>query len=170
MKIEPYLYSTLLNLLKKKNIDEIRVTEIIGEIGICKGTFYKYCQDKYDLLCKCFDKYYYNEIINNAETLQDYFAKAIDMFAEIPRDVVLNAFTSNDVNTLKKHNVNIIKDIIRRQYVSNVSNGSIVSQVVCQQFATSVTDALLYWVENEYPISRETLLEAFNLLMPKLFA
>ena len=50
MKIEYYIESALLQFLKTKPIDSIRVIDLIEEIGICKGTFYKYYKDKYHLL------------------------------------------------------------------------------------------------------------------------
>ena len=44
------LKETLLNILEKKDISKISVTEICTEADINRGTFYRYYNDVYDLL------------------------------------------------------------------------------------------------------------------------
>ena len=77
MKIEYYIETTLLKFLKTKSIDSIRVIDLRDEIGICKGTFYKYYQDKYHLMICSFENYFYNDILNGADNWESFVESSL---------------------------------------------------------------------------------------------
>ena len=49
-----WIADTMRELMKKKSIDRIRITEICAEAGIDRSTFYYYFRDKYDLVAWIF--------------------------------------------------------------------------------------------------------------------
>ena len=79
MKIEFFLENTLLGLLKTKSIDNIHVKDIISELGICKGTFYKYYQDKYDLVVHVFENKFYRQL-DGITTWDDFLVGSLAAF------------------------------------------------------------------------------------------
>ena len=72
-------------MLKTKPVTQIYVSHIIEEVGICKGTFYKYYRDKYDLLQKCFYHEYYAEILEHAETFEQFAVGCLNAFRKVPK-------------------------------------------------------------------------------------
>lgn len=111
MKIEFYLESTLLDLLKRHPIDSIRVTDIIVETGICKGTFYKYYQDKYDLLLRTFERSFYDEIRKDCTDTEQFLKNCLRVFHREPLSVV-NAFCSQDLNSIRSYQENLMRTFV----------------------------------------------------------
>lgn len=110
MKIEYFLESTLLDLLQTKSIDSIHVKDIIKELGICKGTFYKYYQDKYDLVVHAFENKFYREFAD-AKTWEEFVSGSFRAFRRAP-ETVYNAFLSHDINSIGQYHRERIKKLL----------------------------------------------------------
>lgn len=108
MKIEYYIENALFKFLKTKPIDSIRVIDLIDEIGICKGTFYKYYQDKYQLLICSFQHSYYNDILNGADSWEKFVERSLNSFKSDPA-VIINAFDSLDINSLRSYHEQLMR-------------------------------------------------------------
>ena len=50
IKTKKILFETLLKLMKHKNFDKIKISDICEEALINRSTFYAHYQDKYELL------------------------------------------------------------------------------------------------------------------------
>ena len=50
IKTKKILFETLLKLMKQKNFDKIKISDICEEALINRSTFYAHYQDKYELL------------------------------------------------------------------------------------------------------------------------
>ena len=111
MKIERFLEDTIIKLLHNKSITDIRVSELIDDIGICKGTFYKYYCDKYDLLEHAFDTYYFNDIKNKATDL-DSFIHLLIGTAVKNRAVFINAYRSEDINSVRLYTCKLVQKYV----------------------------------------------------------
>ncbi len=109
MKIEFFLENTLMNLLKVKSIDSIHVKDIIGELGICKGTFYKYYQDKYDLVVHVFENKFYHDL-EGITSWEEFVTGSLSAFRTAP-DIVYNAFLSSDINSIAHYHESRIKSL-----------------------------------------------------------
>ncbi|MBR4693302.1 MAG: TetR/AcrR family transcriptional regulator [Bacilli bacterium] len=99
---------TLLNLLEKKDIANITVTEICEISDINRGTFYRYYMDVYDLL-KNIEQEFINEIKNSPsiENIHDHsiysFTKGILSIFENNKKLVKILFnTDNNVYFLNE--------------------------------------------------------------------
>jgi len=60
IKTENLLYTTLMDLLKEKAFEEIKVSDICSKALINRSTFYAHYNDKYDLLAE-----FINNLKNN---------------------------------------------------------------------------------------------------------
>lgn len=121
MNVRIFLRQSLIESLRRKPIDEISVREIIEPIGSCKSTFYKYYQDKYDLLADTFDAYFYKK--SREESPQKRFCTADGFLKEMIRafsacpSVVLNAFSSSDVNSVRVYHEGMLCSLLSYDYL-----------------------------------------------------
>ena len=139
MKIEFFLENTLLNLLKTKSIDGIHVKDIIQELGICKGTFYKYYQDKYDLVVHAFEnKFYCN--VEDGGSWERFVVGSLRQFRSSPT-VVYNAFLSTDINSISQYHQARIKALFLAERAAN--------KLPCDGIEIEYAVNILTWLVNE---------------------
>ena len=69
IKTKKALYNALINLMKKKTFEEIKVSDICDEALINRSTFYAHFDDKYSLLSNMLDnlKQQFISELNNKE-------------------------------------------------------------------------------------------------------
>ena len=143
MKIEYYIETTLLKFLKTKKIDSIRVIDLIDEIGICKGTFYKYYQDKYHLLICSFQNHFYNGILNGAQTWESFLSRSMNSFKNSP-SIIINAYFSENAGADEDEYYAYSADV----------------------FTHYVTDVLMAWLKNKCVETNEELIRKIKAIMP----
>ncbi len=162
MKIEYYIETTLLQYLKTKPIDSIRVIDLIDEIGICKGTFYKYYKDKYHLLVCCFQKYYYDDILSGAEDWESFVLRSLNTFRKTP-SVFLNAFDSQDINSLRNYH----EELMGKYFLpSEPSEADEYFRYSVEVFAHVTTDIVIEWLKNKCADSGQLLMKRMKAIMP----
>ena len=170
MKIEYYLENTMLQILKTKMIDDIRVAEIIDEIGICKGTFYKYYRDKFDLLQRSFDNFYYNDIKVKSEDFETFIHNLLET-AICNREIFVNAFQSDDINNIKNYNSALIKSYIDQE---NLKRGRDITRenykYVSEIYSDEITQIILNWLKNGMWKNPDKMEEIIFLMYPPLLA
>ncbi len=166
MKIEYYMEQSLLGLLKKKPIDEIRATEIIDGVGTCKGTFYKYYRDKYDLLLRSFRNNIYGDIPETSADWREFVARCLSVF-EQNAPVILNAFSSSDVNSARHHNERLLRDVLYAERLENgLETGGEVYELAINIFSANITDIIVDWLHTGCKRSHEKLIGVMRDVMP----
>lgn len=162
MKIEHYIETNLLQSLKTKRIDDIRISAIIEETGICKGTFYKYYQDKYSLLIRSFENFYYNDILRDSDNWESFVLNALGAFKSNPA-IIINAFDSSDVNSLRTYHEKLMLNYFFTGAVAERGEFYSYSAAV---FVRCVTDTILDWLKNKCLDSEEVVLSRIKAIMP----
>lgn len=166
MKISYYLEQSLLNLLKTKSIDEIYVIEIIDEIGTCKGTFYKYYRDKYDLLFHCFRDWIYKDIPETSKNWNEFISRLLAVFKE-NGVVVFNSFISADVNSVRHYNERIIREfIISERERKGLETSDTTYDYALNMYAVYVTDIIVDWLRHGCKTPLNELTALVNATMP----
>ncbi len=84
IKAKAKIYHSFENLLQKKTIDHISVTEIIQEAHVARNTFYKYFKDKYDLGIKWFQAAFWDRF--------DFFDDFSGSYRESVKDLYQHRF------------------------------------------------------------------------------
>ncbi len=74
-----------LNMLKRKNIDRVTVTDICEECGINRNTFYYYFSDIYDVLDSVLNQDIDKIRRTIEETSHEDFARAVDEICKAER-------------------------------------------------------------------------------------
>lgn len=167
IKTKKALREALVELINKKLFDKISVTEICDTALINRMTFYKYFQDKKELLNHVFENL--NEILlSKLRKIPHYENESnIDYIIKIIREVYL--FCLENVNTLRpitnqfnlsvikefsRISINQIEEMIRRLSAENNSENTNPSFVAIYTYGGF--GALIYnWVAHRNEISIE---------------
>ena len=109
-KTKATLYKTYLDLITKKDYDQIKISDICKKANINRSTFYDHFKDKEELASSLLmntKKELLNEIntISNNNSLQDYLYSITIKIKEILE-------TNNVIKTLILSNLNLIKNTI----------------------------------------------------------
>ncbi len=166
MKIEFFLGKTLMDLLKEKSIDSIHVKDLIGELGICKGTFYKYYQDKYDLVVHVFEEKFYRKV--SASTWEDFVTGCLSQFRRSP-EIIYNAFLSNDINSIANYHRTRIKKI----YLENRAERGLPAEGQEIEYAVNiftwlVNETMMVWLKGGCVEDEKDVLAMIKCLMPHI--
>ena len=138
IKTKKILFNTLLELMKNKNFEKIKISDICEESLINRSTFYAHYEDKYELLMELFEEQKLSllkelEDNNNLIFSKEYLMKLIDILIkhiEENREIYSAILTNNrngilidfltdaiekDVSDrLKSNNQIIISKLLRR--------------------------------------------------------
>ncbi|AFL99045.1 TetR/AcrR family transcriptional regulator [Desulfitobacterium sp. PCE1] len=108
---EALLFKGLSELLHKKTIDKLSVTDIIKASGVSRATFYRYYTDKYDLLNSNYKKILENTLFRFDEGIP-WRDTQYQLYQELKDNLKLfqNAIRSSDVNSLKNYIFTISMD------------------------------------------------------------
>lgn len=156
----------MLDMLKRKGVDEIRVTDIIEETGICKGTFYKYYKDKYDLLNSAMRHKYVDFYPNGDLTNWESKLEAILNSASKDSTILLNALRSDDVNsfryTVDKFFFRCILQVI------NIKEEDLTEQdrMLILIYSDYICEILINWLEQKEKQSAQIVVSIIKKIMP----
>ena len=103
IKTKKILFNTLLELMKNKNFEKIKISEICEESLINRSTFYAHYEDKYELLMELFEEQKLSllkelEDNNNLIFSKEYLMKLIDILIkhiEENREIYSAILTNN---------------------------------------------------------------------------
>ncbi len=146
-------------LLSKKELDEITVSEIVSEASLCRKTFYRNFTDKYDLTDYYFKQFFENtfgQIICGED-----FDTALFRYLEIcesKADILLNAYSSADVNGLRNYDI----ESTRRTYEKYLLEKGADIYAPEMKFAIEIaarggTDMVIEWLLNGMKEDKKTL-------------
>lgn len=162
MKIEYYIETALFKFLKTKPIDCIRVIDLIEETGICKGTFYKYYQDKYQLLIRSFKNYYYNDILKDADSWEKFVERSLNAFKSNPA-VIINAFDSLDINSLRTYHEQLLRGYF---FKGNREEADEYYEFSADVFTHYVTNIILDWLKGKCAETNKQVINKMKAIMP----
>lgn len=164
MKVEAFVESTFLAMLKQKPVSQIYVAKIIEEVGICKGTFYKYYCDKYDLLRKCFQKTYYKQAAA-AGTLDEFLGVVLPAFRRTPK-VVLHAMTESDPDSMFRFHSKLVYDFLVLERGAAAEEERI--RYAMHFYADGITRMTAEWLASPQPATAEELIETVHDMRPRI--
>lgn len=113
MDMRKHFERSMLKLLNEKCIDQITINELIQEVGSCKGTFYKYYVDKYDLCNQALANNVYNKINFDESDWDRFFAEYIETISKNSK-LLMNVLNSTDINAPIFQNRQMISSMLSR--------------------------------------------------------
>ncbi len=165
MKINYYLELTLFEMLKTHSIDDIYTIDIINKTGTCKGTFYKYYCDKYDLLISCMKNFIYCGVEQNVEWSEFIGGMLKNFQSNIKASY--NSLKSVDACSGRYFNNELICKFIadKRKNTNKEFKGFLIENAI-KVYAANITDYIVGWLHDGCKTSSDNVLKLINSIEP----
>lgn len=176
VKTQNLLYQTLVDLLKDKPFEEIKVSDICGTALINRSTFYAHYNDKYELLAA-----YINSLKdaltreleknNNISNSKEYYMEMIKLFLDHIEEKK-NVYISVMINNQNSITMDILYDVISSDVTKRIQNddlstGGIPSGIISKFYIGAVLSVGLEWLRNSSKYTKEEIINYLDLLIPK---
>lgn len=166
MNMKKLFEHSIWKLLEKTGIENITLKMLIEDVGSCKGTFYKYYLDKFDLCNSCFDSAVYNRI--DGDCAFGAFCEECFVLFKTHINVVRHAFDSADVNSATAHFESKIVERVSGLPALRDSFGSDGLCAACVSvFARSCGRIVAEWLSGGCEESIERMCEKVRALTPQ---
>lgn len=177
IKTKKILFDTLLKLMKQKNFDKIKISDICDEALINRSTFYAHYADKYELLDNLVEDLKLSllkdleenqNIISSKEYIMKLLSILIDHIDE--KKEIYSAIILNNRNGFL---IDFLVDIIERESSERLKNNDdiIKSQlpldIIVKFYSGGLINICLSWLTQKDKYTKEELLEYINKLIPE---
>lgn len=176
VKTKNILYATLLELLKEKSFEEIKVSDICEKALINRSTFYSHYADKYELFSAYIDNLKLSltkelEKNQNISTSKEYYLEMLNLFLNhvSEQKQVYRAMMQQNRNS-------IIMDMIYNAFSEDITKNikmeegknkeNIPSHFIATFYLGAVLSVGMEWLTNENKYTKKELLKYLNLLIP----
>lgn len=174
IKTEKLLYETLIDLLKDKTFEEIKVSDICNKALINRSTFYAHYSDKYELVVgfiNTLKSELASAIKNNGSTFntKEYYLEMIEMILthieerkSIYQDILINNRNSIVMDIL----LDVINNDVNEKLKKNSQvKEEIPSKVISTFYIGAVTSLCIEWLKNSNEYSKEDIIHYLDVLM-----
>ena len=155
IKTKKILFETLLKLMKHKNFDKIKISDICEEALINRSTFYAHYQDKYELL----DDLVEDLKVSLLKDLENYEKK--DIYSAI----LLNNRNGFLIDFLI--DVTERESAIRLKNDEDIVKSQLPLEIIIRFYAGGLINICLSWLTQKEKYTKEELLEYINKLIPE---
>lgn len=152
------------DLMRSKTIDKISVTEICEKTGLNRRNFYRYFQDKYEVV----DWIYFHDVLVNTERFDgwsfwDYWPKiAHDLYND--PDFYRNAFSYRGQNSFRdyciKHLTALLDPDYKKAFPSEEAEKFYFEHICNDSF-----DAFVIWLSGKPPMPVDQFVQYFESIM-----
>lgn len=175
-KTKNALYNTLMELMKTKSFEEIKVSDICNEALINRSTFYAHYNDKYELLKDAIDNLknsLIEELNQNVKTsnTKEYYLEMISILLnhiEEKRDIYQQIMLNNRNSIM----VDILYDVLDHDITSKIKktkSEKIPGEIIAKFYIGAVFNVGIIFLKNEKKYSKQEILEYLNKLIPDDF-
>lgn len=172
VKTENLIYETLINLLKEKPFEEIKVSDICSKALINRSTFYAHYSDKYELVYSFINTLKQELSAAIKENMKDFNTKEyyIEMINLVlshleERKEIYYSILINNRNSIV---MDIFLDVINKdvsERLGQVKREEIPSKVISTFYIGGVTSLCMEWLKNNSEYSKEDIIHYLSLLM-----
>ena len=166
--------TTLIDLLKEKTFEEIKVSDICNKALINRSTFYAHYQDKYELVVgfiSTLKEELAKAIKDNGSTFntKEYYLEMIEMILthiEEKKKIYQDILTNNRNSIVMDILLDVINNDVNERLEKNLKeNEKIPSKVISTFYIGAVTSICIEWMKNTNEYSKEDIIHYLNLLM-----
>ncbi len=174
IKTQNLLYQTLVELLKDKPFEEIKVQDICNTALINRSTFYAHYSDKYELLAA-----YINNLKNalkkeleknnNISNTKEYYMEMIKLFLnhiDDKRDVYQSALVNNQNSISMDILYDVINNDVTRHIQEDVNQADIPSTVISRFYIGAVLNVGIEWLKSNNKYTKDEVIHYLDLLIP----
>ena len=175
IKTKKILYETLIELMKNKTFEEIKVSDICTKALINRSTFYAHYEDKYELLLEFINSLkeeFINELSKNKNILntREYYLEMIRLFLdhiENKKDIY-NAIMINNRNSIMMDILSSVanNEVIKKMEASNIST-RVPANIIAKFYLGGVLNLGIEWLRDTNKYSKEEIIKYLEILLPK---
>lgn len=175
VKTKKLLYQTLVELMKSKTFEEIKVSDICSIAMINRSTFYSHYEDKYELLIDFINDLKEEFIIelnknNNNLNTREYYIKLLDLFLnhiDLKKDIY-SAIMINNRNSIM---MDILLSVVNEDILNKMKNDEVNTKVPGDIIAKFYTGGLISlgveWLRDGSKYKKEEIMKYLEILIPE---
>lgn len=168
MNMKKLFEQSMWELLERKSIGSITVNMLVEQVGSCKGTFYKYYLDKFDLCCACLKNRLYREIRTDGG-FYDFCASALEAFRQNAA-VMRHAFDSDEINSVRHFHENLTAETLYGVTGIHADGATNAEKVCVESYARTVTAMTVDWLSRGCKESAADILSYITAVAPRHIA
>ena len=160
-KTKKKIASSLMNLVEKKPIDKITITDITVNCDISRQVFYRYFLDKKDLINWIYEEDCGSVIYTGEErfSVKSWLKYIIDILAE-KKNFYMHAIKDDSSETFEKLILNKTRFYLKK-IIKHKTKVELTKQLefLVEMTARALVDMILVEIESEIPVKKEILLD-----------
>ncbi len=170
IKTKNALYYALIDLLKEKTFEEIKVSNICEKAYVNRSTFYAHYKDKYELFVDLINslKDSFKKELKSIEEddLKDYYLKMIKVFLnhiEGKEDIYKSILVNNRSSII----IDMIYDTVKEDINERANNNDkgVPNDVFTSYYLGGVVNIVIEWFKNNKKYTKEQMIEYLDKLM-----
>mgnify|MGYP001155308867 FL=1 len=160
-KTKKKIASSLMNLVEKKPIDKITITDITVNCDISRQVFYRYFLDKKDLINWIYEEDCGSVIYTGEErfSVKSWLKYIIDILAE-KKNFYMHAIKDDSSKTFEKLILNKTRYYLKK-IIKHKTKVELTKQLefLVEMTARALVDMIILEIESEMPVKKEILLD-----------
>lgn len=160
-KTKKKIASSLMNLVEKKPIDKITITDITVNCDISRQVFYRYFLDKKDLINWIYEEDCGSVIYTGEErfSVKSWLKYIIDILAE-KKNFYMHAIKDDSSETFEKLILNKTRFYLKK-IIKHKTKVELTKQLefLAEMTARALVDMIIVETESEMPVKKEILLD-----------
>lgn len=177
IKTKNLIYSTLIDLMKEKTFEEIRVSDICNRALINRSTFYAHYEDKYELLVDFINNLKEEFVAklsknrNNLDT-RDYYIELIKVFldyVEDKKDIYSLIMLKNRNSIMMDILLSVVNDDVIKRVKSDEINTKIPGNIIAKFYLGGVINLGVEWLKDDNKYTKEDIIKYLDILIPDDF-
>lgn len=174
VKTKNLLYQTLIDLMKDKTFEEIKVSDICSKAMINRSTFYAHYEDKYELLVDFISNLkeeFVNELNKNSNNLntREYYIKLIELFLD-HIESKRNVYSSIMINNRNSIMMDILLSVVNEDILNKIKTDSISkkipSDIIAKFYLGGVINLGVEWLSDNSKYTKDQIIEYLKVLIP----
>ena len=170
IKTNNTLYDALINLLKEKTFEEIKVSDICQKALVNRSTFYAHFNDKYELFMSLINSLKESlqiELKSIEETnLKDYYLKMIEVFLnhiEGKEQIYKSILINNRSSIIMDMIYDTITEDINQKVTKN--DKDVPNEIFTAYYLGAIVNTGIEWFKNDKKYSKDKMIEYLDRLM-----
>lgn len=177
IKTKNLIYSTLMDLMKEKTFEEIRVSDICNRALINRSTFYAHYEDKYELLVDFINNLKEEFVAklsknrNNLDT-RDYYIELIKVFldyVEDKKDIYSLIMLKNRNSIMMDILLSVVNDDVIKRVKSDEINTKMPGNIIAKFYLGGVINLGVEWLKDDNKYTKEDIIKYLDILIPDDF-
>ena len=177
IKTRKLIYQTLLELMKEKTFEEIKVSDICSRAMINRSTFYAHYEDKYELLVDFLSNLkeeFVHELSESCKenlSIREYYIRLISLFLDhidSKRDVYNSVMINNRSSIMMDILLSVVNDDIVKRFKENDINLKVPTEIISKFYLGGVINIGMEWLSNSGKYTKEEIFDYLELLIPNL--